>query len=482
MRNHSASAVIVLFIFMFSGNAFAQNSIRPQNLRASHGTTYLTVEDAFLTDQPFSNAKTPGRVFGYVDYSWVKDPWIDLDNDGKTRVVPISTLINRAQILTLGAGWLIRDDLQIDFELPIEALRTEVNSAVNAALNGDSSIGLGDARIFGKWRFFESKRFALAFAPALSLPTGFKRTNGYAARPCATCETTEIGASTGTFALSAKLLTEVRFSFLRVSLNAGYEYQPGAYIQGRRSNGDLYHKVDFTSRIPLGIGFFIPIKDAFGINVEGTYSAPLVAHNEYTHPGEVLAGVRYWPSSEVSVHLSAGRGINSENSGNSPRFLAGVKFPLWLPKKESENYAESVVSTPLPSPSPVPPPRAVITAKTIEISQEVTFDFGTAALTPEGMHTLDVVAETMKEIPVTERIEVAGHTDHRGGRGLNLRLSTARANAVKEYLGTRGIESTRLRAKGYGPDHPKFDPKTSSPDEIAKNRRVEFNRPNLVQD
>lgn len=486
MRPHISKALVTISIFfMLCESAFAKNSIRVQNLRPSHGTTYLSVEDAFLTDQPFSNQRTLNRVFGYVDYSWVKDPWIDLDDDGKTRVVPISSLINRAQILTLGAGWLVNDRFQLDFELPVEALRTEQNSAVNSALNGDSSLGLGDIRLFGKWRFFESKRFGLAFSPALSLPTGFGRTNGYAARSCPTCEVTEIGASSGTLSASAKLLAEVRFSFLRVSLNAGYEYHPGAYIQGRRSTGEYYRKVDFTRRIPLGVGFFVPIKDAFGLNLEGTYQAPLIARNEYTHPGEVLAGLRYWPSPEVSVHLSAARGINSENSGNSPRFLAGVKFPLWVPKANSVLPIEPVVAAPAPSPvpTPAPPPaprRAVITAKAIEISQEVTFAFGTAALTPEGMQTLDDVAESMKEIPPSEKIEVAGHTDHHGGRGLNLRLSFARANAVKKYLTTRGIDQGRLRTKGYGPDHPKFDPKVSSQDEISKNRRVEFNRTNIA--
>ena len=63
---------------------------------------------------------------------------------------------------------------------------------------------------------------------------------------------------------------------------------------------------------------------------------------------------------------------------------------------------------------------------------------------------------------------VDGHTDASGTANYNLSLSERRANAVVEYLATKGIDKSKLLAKGYGPTKPqstdRFDP---------TNRRVE---------
>jgi len=70
------------------------------------------------------------------------------------------------------------------------------------------------------------------------------------------------------------------------------------------------------------------------------------------------------------------------------------------------------------------------------------------------------------------RVEVQGHTDNRGGRQLNVRLSKQRAEAVLAALVTRGIDAGRLTAQGYGPREPIA---TNATDEgREQNRRVEI--------
>ena len=85
---------------------------------------------------------------------------------------------------------------------------------------------------------------------------------------------------------------------------------------------------------------------------------------------------------------------------------------------------------------------------------------------------LDSVAQVLKEHPEILKIEVQGHTDNKGSKNVNTKLSQDRATAVQKALEKRGVESGRLVSKGYGPDKPIDDNATDAG--RAKNRRVQF--------
>jgi len=72
----------------------------------------------------------------------------------------------------------------------------------------------------------------------------------------------------------------------------------------------------------------------------------------------------------------------------------------------------------------------------------------------------------------TLKIEISGHTDNVGGASANQKLSESRAQAVVKYLVENGVETSRLKAKGYGETQPKFGNDTE--ENRAKNRRIEF--------
>jgi OOP family OmpA-OmpF porin len=93
---------------------------------------------------------------------------------------------------------------------------------------------------------------------------------------------------------------------------------------------------------------------------------------------------------------------------------------------------------------------------------------------PESDKTLDVVASLLK-IDRSLKLEIAGHTDSKGDKGHNLKLSQGRAAAVVDALVKKyGIDPARLQARGYGDSKPVAGNDTD--EGRAKNRRVELKK------
>ena len=122
---------------------------------------------------------------------------------------------------------------------------------------------------------------------------------------------------------------------------------------------------------------------------------------------------------------------------------------------------------------PPKPPRVVLTASSIKISEKVQFKLGSAELLSDSFGLLDEVAGVMRDNSQIERVQVEGHTDSTGSAKINKKLSKERAESVRAYLVKKGIEGGRLIAVGFGPDKPIAD--NATPDGQEANRRVEFN-------
>jgi len=98
------------------------------------------------------------------------------------------------------------------------------------------------------------------------------------------------------------------------------------------------------------------------------------------------------------------------------------------------------------------------------------FETGKATLQPESFAVLDELVAYMNRKD-DEKIEIQGHTDNVGSAKSNMVLSDARANTVRDYLITKGIDPTRVTAKGYGSTVPVASNKTA--EGKAQNRRTE---------
>jgi len=116
-----------------------------------------------------------------------------------------------------------------------------------------------------------------------------------------------------------------------------------------------------------------------------------------------------------------------------------------------------------PAPTPAPPQKLVL--------KGVNFDFDKAALRQEDIAIMDrdvVGLEKWENV----NIEVAGHTDSRGTDAYNMKLSQERAEAVRNYLISKGVAGDRLSAKGYGESQPVASNDTD--EGRFENRRVEL--------
>jgi OOP family OmpA-OmpF porin len=126
---------------------------------------------------------------------------------------------------------------------------------------------------------------------------------------------------------------------------------------------------------------------------------------------------------------------------------------------------------PRPAPAPKPKPKPKPVAEKVTLAADVLFDFDKSVLKPEGKAKLDDLANKVRAINL-EVVIAIGHTDSIGSDAYNQRLSVRRAESVKSYLVSKGVEPNRIYTEGKGEKQPVASNKTR--EGRAKNRRVEI--------
>ena len=99
------------------------------------------------------------------------------------------------------------------------------------------------------------------------------------------------------------------------------------------------------------------------------------------------------------------------------------------------------------------------------------FELDSAVVSIDSYAIMQRAYEMLTKHPALT-VEISGHTSSEGEADRNLRLSLARAEAVKAYLVGRGVEASRIQTVGHGSDVPVAENTTE--DGRRKNRRIEF--------
>lgn len=167
------------------------------------------------------------------------------------------------------------------------------------------------------------------------------------------------------------------------------------------------------------------------------------------------------------------QGLTNDNGKFSIRLPAGDKYEIFiLGFKDSTSY--NVLDIPATTGNAYYKDAFKVDiqfqpAKTF-VLDDCNFETGKATLQPESYSVLDELVAYLNRKD-DEKIELGGHTDNVGSAASNLKLSLDRANTVRAYLLTKGIDPDRVTAKGYGMTQPIADNK--SEDGRAQNRRTE---------
>ena len=192
------------------------------------------------------------------------------------------------------------------------------------------------------------------------------------------------------------------------------------------------------------------VKDNFGNPIEA-----LIKYEDLTN-GNSLGQARTNPVSGLyQITLSKGKkyGVFAEATG-----YVSVNYNIDLDSlNEYKKIEKDIVMFPIKK------------GEIIRINN-IFFEFAKFDLLPESFPELNRLVKILNENPEI-KIQINGHTDDVGADDRNLKLSLERANSVKEFLISKGIENTRLKVKGFGKSKPLVDEK--SEEARSQNRRVE---------
>ncbi|WP_163557522.1 OmpA family protein [Halomonas sp. NO4] len=160
-------------------------------------------------------------------------------------------------------------------------------------------------------------------------------------------------------------------------------------------------------------------------------------------------------------------GESDEETGAAIGFTTGAAIGGLLCADRTPEPEPEPEPMPEPEPEPAPEPEF----EPVVLSSDVNFAFDSAELRPAAESRLNEVAERLREnrdINVT----IAGHTDSIGSAEYNRDLSQRRADSVRDYLVSQGIDTNRMRTVGYGEERPVATNETDAG--RAQNRRVEI--------
>lgn len=194
----------------------------------------------------------------------------------------------------------------------------------------------------------------------------------------------------------------------------------------------------------------------------------------YPHFSEGLFGPKEW---DYLFNFRTGRGDEFVTCQYKVVYKDGVSDAMYWKDPACAGYLQPKVS------EVVRPVAAAAAPQRFKVAADALFAFdksGTADMLPEGRKQLDELAAQLKgQYKRLDTVTVIGHTDRLGSDSYNQTLSIARAATVRDYLISRGLPQSALRAFGVGKSQPLVEcadspQRTSLIACLQPNRRVEL--------
>ncbi|MDQ3262774.1 MAG: OmpA family protein [Myxococcota bacterium] len=466
---------VTLCLLALSSGALAQSvsGFELQQLRPNPNPS----EGGFVSLSPTVLPRGEWRAHAVFNYA--SNPLI-LYNSLDERVA--GAVSRQATLHLLGAVGLW-NFLELGVDLPVVVHQAGEAMPAGIAPSVVHSVGFGDLRIVPKAKLLTLRseaigaEFVVAGALDLFLPTG-----------------DPAGLRGGDLRIGPSVAVEAAFSGGRhLGSNVGYLYRAPREFGGLRIadtfGWSLYAETPVLGPLAVRAEVFGRLGDAG----QGRLHAPL----------EALLGVKATPFG-VEVLAAVGAGVGRSYGTPDWRGLLSMQVPLGrrtaaaspvqpapplvsaapsAPREEPpavvEPPPEPVVSAPV-EPEPVPPMVEAAPPKVrvnrglgrLELADTIHFKTASAEIADRSFPLLDEVAVILFEHPEIKVLIIEGHTDIRGGRQYNLKLSRARADSLRHYIIGKGVDASRLQALGFGPDQPVADNGTEAG--RATNRRVDF--------
>jgi OOP family OmpA-OmpF porin len=244
--------------------------------------------------------------------------------------------------------------------------------------------------------------------------------------------------------------------------------------------------LDLVGQLPLSDRFsllgragvlYTQARDHFSGNRLLAVTNPNPSERKWSH--KLGVGLEFKLSEALAVRAEAERHrVNDAigNRGDVDLFSLGLVYKLGRPAAAAPVVYTPPAAEPAPAPvvvAPAPPPPAppapVPVSEKVSFAAEALFDFDKAIVKPMGKSALDDLLMKLQGMD-TEVMITVGHTDSVGSDTYNQKLSLRRADAVKAYLVSKGVDPARVYTEGKGESQPLADNKTA--EGRAKNRRV----------
>lgn len=275
------------------------------------------------------------------------------------------------------------------------------------------------------------------------------------------------------FALEAGYFDLGKFNFMTRTAQGA---TAGADLSYKGVSLDLLTSLPFTERFSfytrLGVQYTKSDTAFKGTRTFGTPSG-----SEKNFKPKVGLGLEYKFTEALAMRAEVERNRMDDRvreKANVDLYSLALVYKLGRPAAAPVVYTPPpapapVVEAPPPAPAPAPAPAPTPTSEKVSFAASALFDFDKAVVKPQGKAALDDLLNKLQGMN-TEVMVTVGHTDSVGSDAYNQKLSLRRAEAVKAYLVSKGVDASRVYTEGKGETQPVADNKTAAGRQ--ENRRV----------